>query len=236
MNYKIIQTDLSDKSVRSLQSAMNAGSGAEIKITGPMLQGDRYPLILTNRQYNKYVEKIQKGQGMTVKISAKNLEKLKKINRTMGGALPVAAIMEGIDIAKDVGKAIADEVDPSGETSELIDTASNPVGAVKMLIDKVGELIEDSQKDWDQMAKNEKMVINNAKTFLTLSRDAQMKKWNQVKNAGIMRNKSFEEFVDMNEDLASRTPRTAKQIKSTVKGRGMQEIIDLYENVKKKTM
>ena len=82
--YKSVNVNLSENQINKLQQAVNANCAAtSIKLNADDLDGE-HTLFLTNSQYNKLQSARERGKGLTVRMSSRQL---KYNTKTEGGFL-----------------------------------------------------------------------------------------------------------------------------------------------------
>ena len=100
--YKSVNVNLSENQIEKLRQAINANCAAtSIKIGADDLDGD-HTLFLTNAQYNKLQNAKNRGKGLTIRMSSKQL---KHNVKTQGGIL--GALLPAIGA---VGRVVAPAV------------------------------------------------------------------------------------------------------------------------------
>ena len=125
-NYKSVNVNLSDNQIDKLQKAINANCAAtSIKLSNDDLEGE-HTLFLTNAQYNKLQNARDRGKGLTVRMSSRQL---KHNTKAEGGFLGALLPMLGT-AARFVGPAlmgVAKKALPSLATGALSGLASTGV-------------------------------------------------------------------------------------------------------------
>ena len=82
--YKSVNVNLSDNQINKLRQAINANCAAtSIKLSYDDLDGD-HTIFITNGQYNKLQNARDRGKGLTIRMSSKQL---KHNTKTQGGFL-----------------------------------------------------------------------------------------------------------------------------------------------------
>ena len=83
-NYKSVNVNLSENQIDKLRQAINANCAAtSIKLSNDDLEGE-HTLFLTNAQYNKLQNARDRGKGLTVRMSSRQI---KHNTKTQGGFL-----------------------------------------------------------------------------------------------------------------------------------------------------
>ena len=97
--YKSVNVNLSENQLQKLQQSINANCTAtSIKLGKNDLDGN-HPLFLTNSQYNKLQNAKNRGKGITIRMSSRQLKhNMKAEGGFLGALLPVLA---------GVGRAVA---------------------------------------------------------------------------------------------------------------------------------
>ena len=100
--YKSINVNLTENQIQKLQQSINANCTAtSIKLGNDDLDGD-HTLFLTNAQYNKLQNAKNRGKGVTIRMSSRQLKhNVKTEGGFLGALLPVLA---------GVGRAVAPAV------------------------------------------------------------------------------------------------------------------------------
>ena len=100
--YKSVNVNLTENQIQKLQQAINANcSATSIKLANDDLDGD-HTLFLTNAQYNKLQNAKNRGKGVTIRMSSRQLKhNVKTEGGFLGALLPVLA---------GVGRAVAPAV------------------------------------------------------------------------------------------------------------------------------
>ena len=100
--YKSVNVNLSDNQINKLRQAINANCTAtSIKLGYDDLDGD-HTIFITNGQYNKLQNARDRGKGLTIRMSSKQL---KHNTKTQGGFLGALLPMLGT-AARVVGPAL----------------------------------------------------------------------------------------------------------------------------------
>ena len=100
--YKSVNVNLSDNQINKLRQAINANCAAtSIKLGYDDLDGD-HTIFITNGQYNKLQNARDRGKGLTIRMSSKQL---KHNTKTQGGFLGALLPMLGT-AARVVGPAL----------------------------------------------------------------------------------------------------------------------------------
>ena len=85
--YRSVNVNLSDNQINKLKQAINANCAAtSIKLSADDLNGE-YEIFLTNSQYNKLQDARERGKGLTVRMSSKQLKYNTKAEGGFIGAL-----------------------------------------------------------------------------------------------------------------------------------------------------
>ena len=97
--YKSVNVNLTENQIQKLQQSINANcSATSIKLGRDDLDGD-HTLFLTNAQYNKLQNTKNRGKGLTIRMSSRQLKhNVKTEGGFLGALLPVLA---------GVGRAVA---------------------------------------------------------------------------------------------------------------------------------
>ena len=124
--YKSVNVNLSDNQINKLRQAINANCTAtSIKLSHDDLDGD-HTIFITNGQYNKLQNARDRGKGLTIRMSSKQL---KHNTKTQGGFL--GAILPALGaVARVAGPAlmgVAKKVLPHLATGALSGLASTGV-------------------------------------------------------------------------------------------------------------
>ena len=100
--YKSVNVNLTENQIQKLQQSINANcSATSIKLGRDDLDGD-HTLFLTNAQYNKLQNAKNRGKGITIRMSSRQLKhNVKTEGGFLGALLPVLA---------GVGQAVAPAV------------------------------------------------------------------------------------------------------------------------------
>ena len=94
--YKSVNVNLTENQIQKLRQAINANcSATSLKLSNDDLDGD-HTIFLTNAQYNKLQNAKNRGKGLTIRMSSRQL---KHNVKTQGGFL--GALLAGI------GRAVA---------------------------------------------------------------------------------------------------------------------------------
>ena len=124
--YKSVNVNLSDNQINKLRQAINANCAAtSIKLGYDDLDGD-HTIFITNGQYNKLQNARDRGKGLTIRMSSKQL---KHNTKTQGGFLGALLPMLGT-VARVAGPAlmgVAKKVLPHLATGALSGLASTGV-------------------------------------------------------------------------------------------------------------
>ena len=124
--YKSVNVNLSDNQINKLRQAINANCAAtSIKLGYDDLDGD-HTIFITNGQYNKLQNARDRGKGLTIRMSSKQL---KHNTKTQGGFLGALLPMLGT-VARAAAPAlmgVAKKVLPHLATSALSGLASTGV-------------------------------------------------------------------------------------------------------------
>ena len=100
--YKSVNVNLSDNQINKLRQAINANCAAtSIKLGYDDLDGD-HTIFMTNGQYNKLQNARDRGKGLTIRMSSKQL---KHNTKTQGGFLGALLPMLGT-VARVAGPAL----------------------------------------------------------------------------------------------------------------------------------
>ena len=87
--YKSVNVNLSDNQIQKLQQAINANCAAtSLKLSYDDLDGD-HTIFLTNTQYNKLQNAKDRGKGLTVRMSSKQLKRNTQEGGFLGALLPM---------------------------------------------------------------------------------------------------------------------------------------------------
>ena len=87
--YKSVNVNLSDNQINKLQQAINANCAAtSLKLSYDDLDGD-HTLFITNAQYNKLQNARDRGKGLTVRMSSKQLKRNTQEGGFLGALLPM---------------------------------------------------------------------------------------------------------------------------------------------------
>ena len=123
--YKSVNVNLSDNQINKLQQAINANCAAtSLKLSYDDLDGD-HTIFLTNAQYNKLQNARDRGKGLTVRMSSKQLKRNTQEGGFLGALLPMLGTA-----ARFVGPAlmgVAKKALPSLATGALSGLASTGV-------------------------------------------------------------------------------------------------------------
>ena len=100
--YKSVNVNLTENQVQKLRQSINANcSTTSLKLSNDDLDGD-HTLFLTNAQYNKLQNAKNRGKGLTIRMSSRQLKhNIKTEGGFLGALLPVLA---------GVGRAVAPAV------------------------------------------------------------------------------------------------------------------------------
>ena len=124
--YKSVNVNLSENQINKLRQAINANCAAtSIKLGYDDLDGD-HTIFITNGQYNKLQNARDRGKGLTIRMSSKQL---KHNTKTQGGFLGALLPMLGT-VARVAGPAlmgVAKKVLPHLATGALSGLASTGV-------------------------------------------------------------------------------------------------------------
>ena len=124
--YKSVNVNLSENQINKLRQAINANCAAtSIKLSYDDLDGD-HTIFITNGQYNKLQNARDRGKGLTIRMSSKQL---KHNTKTQGGFLGALLPMLGT-VARVAGPALmgaAKKVLPHLATGALSGLASTGV-------------------------------------------------------------------------------------------------------------
>ena len=124
--YKSVNVNLSDNQINKLRQAINANCAAtSIKLGYDDLDGD-HTIFITNGQYNKLQNARDRGKGLTIRMSSKQL---KHNTKTQGGFLGALLPMLGT-VARAAAPAlmgVAKKVLPHLATGALSGLASTGV-------------------------------------------------------------------------------------------------------------
>ena len=125
--YKSVNVNLTENQIQKLQQAINANCTAtSMKLGNDDLDGD-HTLFLTNAQYNKLQNAKNRGKGITIRMSSRQLKhNVKTEGGFLGALLPVLA-----GVGRAVAPAlmgIAKKAVPALATGALSGLASTGVG------------------------------------------------------------------------------------------------------------
>ena len=97
--YKSVNVNLTENQIQKLRQSINANcSATSLKLSNDDLDGD-HTLFLTNAQYNKLQNAKNRGKGLTIRMSSRQLKhNVKTEGGFLGALLPVLA---------GVGRAVA---------------------------------------------------------------------------------------------------------------------------------
>ena len=100
--YKSVNVNLTENQIQKLRQSINANCSAmSLKLSNDDLDGD-HTLFLTNAQYNKLQNAKNRGKGLTIRMSSRQLKhNVKTEGGFLGALLPVLA---------GVGRAVAPAV------------------------------------------------------------------------------------------------------------------------------
>ena len=124
--YRSVNVNLSDNQKRKLQQAINANCAAtSIKLNAGDLDGE-HTIFLTNSQYNKLEDARDRGKGLTVRMSSRQLKYNTKAEGGFIGAL-LPALGAVARVAGPALMGLAKKAIPSLATGALSGLASTGV-------------------------------------------------------------------------------------------------------------
>jgi hypothetical protein len=83
MNYKLHRVGLSDKKAKDVMRAMAEKRAIDLKLSPDDLNGDKYPLMLTEAQLRKFDKMRSSGKGGNIKLSKRQLSTIKRVAKTV---------------------------------------------------------------------------------------------------------------------------------------------------------
>ena len=87
--YKSVNVNLSDNQINKIRQAINAGCAAtSIKLGYDDLDGD-HTIFITNGQYNKLQNARNRGKGLTIRMSGRQLKHNTQEGGFLGALLPI---------------------------------------------------------------------------------------------------------------------------------------------------
>ena len=124
--YKSVNVNLSDNQINKLKQAINANCTAtSIKLSHDDLDGD-HTIFITNGQYNKLQNARDRGKGLTIRMSSRQLKRNMQEGGFLGAILPALGA-----VAKVAGPAlmgVAKKALPHLASGVLSGLASSGVG------------------------------------------------------------------------------------------------------------
>ena len=126
--YRSVNVNLSDNQINKIQQAINANCAAtSIKLNADDLDGE-HEIFLTNSQYNKLQSARERGKGLTVRMSSRQLKRNTKEGGFIGALLPALGAIGRVALPAITG--LAKKAIPALATGALGGLASHGVNKI----------------------------------------------------------------------------------------------------------